>query len=285
MIPALDGVSFSVKKGEIFGLLGPNGAGKTTIANIVMGIVTKDAGRVKLFGEEWHPGLRERMNVASAYAELMAHLTIYQNLKFFAKLYGVSNYEERIKTLLEQFGIQQFRDKKFYLLSAGEKMRANLCKGMINGPELLVLDEATVGLDPDIALQVREEIRNLGTTILFTSHNMDEVEELCHRVAFLHQGKILKIGTPKELTKLIGEQRVVIDFYPSRKKIEDVLGKLDVIVEETRGNRVVLRVPHTDRKLYDILEPLFLRGFKMRDLSIEKPSLEEVFIRGARGKL
>ncbi len=282
VVQALDGVSFSVGKGEIFGLLGANGAGKTTVVNIIAGIVLKDGGSVSFLGKEMNHDMLEKVNVATAYSGLMGHLSVWQNLRFFAKLYGVKDVDKKIIELLKKFGVFELKDKKYYLLSSGERMRTVLCKGLINDPELLILDEATVGLDPDVAQMVRKEIKNLGTTILFTSHNMYEVEELCNRVAFLHKGKILKVGTPKELTKLIKEQIVVIDFYPSRMNAVKALKELKVEVVNVDGFKVVLKVENAEKKMHDILHPLFKQGFTIRDITIEKPNLEDVFIDVAR---
>ncbi len=282
-VEALRDVSLSIRKREIFGLLGPNGAGKTTMVNVVAGIVTNDAGSVRLFGEELTQAVKGRMNVATAYKGLLLYLTVFQNLKFYGRLYGVPRVDQRIQQLLRQFRIEHLKDKRFYLLSSGEKTRVNLCKGLINEPEFLMLDEATVGLDPDIAQHVREEIRKLETTILFTSHNMYEVEELCDRVAFLHKGRILRTGTPSALTRLITQQLVTIDFSPGTKSIAAALKRLGVEIVSHDGLRAVLRVPHAERKLHDILHPLFAQGFLIKDLAIQKPSLEDVFLSIARG--
>lgn len=279
---AVDGVSFSVAEGEFFAFLGPNGAGKTTTVNIIAGIVTKDGGNLKLFGEEPSEETRNKMNVATAYTHLSHELTVYQNLNVFAQMYNVKNKRERILELLRTFGIEKLRDQRFYRLSSGQKTCVTLCKGLINNPEFLMLDEATVGLDPDIAEQVRDEVKQLDTTILFTSHNMAEVEQLCRRTAFLHNGKVLKVGTVKQLTKLIKEQIVTIDFYPM-KGLRALLRTLDVELLEYDRSHIVLKVPHADKKLHEVLHPLLHSGIVIKDMHIDKPSLEDVFIKFARG--
>ena len=283
--PALTDVTFNVRKGEIFGFLGPNGAGKTTTVNIIAGIVTKDSGRIKIFGEEPSEETQNRMNVATAYTPLNHELSVYQNLNVFAQMYNVKNRKERIVRLMKMFGIEKLKDSRFYRLSSGQKTRVTLCKGLINNPEFLMLDEATVGLDPDVAQQVRDEIKNIGTTILFTSHNMSEVEQLCKRAAFLYNGEVLKVGTVKQLTKSIKEQIVAIDFYPI-KNLGEILQKLeDVEIIEHQRSRIVLKVRHADKKLHNVLHPLLHSGMVIKDMHIEKPSLEQVFINIARGKV
>ena len=195
-VRALQNVSFKIRRGEIFGLLGPNGAGKTTTVNILSGIVTKDAGKVKFLGKEISEETKNKMNLTTAYAELMRYLTVYQNLKVFAKIYGVRNYEERIEELLKKFGVDELKDKRYYLLSSGEQTRVNLCKGLINKPELLLLDEATVGLDPDIRRKLWHhinELKSMGVTVILTTHYLDEAEFLSDRVCILSIGKVLLV--------------------------------------------------------------------------------------------
>src|SRR3989344_5763977 len=135
--PALVDVTFKVRAGEIFGFLGPNGAGKTTTVNIIAGIVTKDGGSIRIFGEEPSEDTKNRMNVATAYTHLNHELTVYQNLNVFAQIYHVRNTKERIMELLKMFGITKLKDKRFYLLSSGQKTCVTLCKGLINNPEFL----------------------------------------------------------------------------------------------------------------------------------------------------
>ncbi len=200
---ALDNVSFSIKKGEVFGLLGPNGAGKTTLINILIGILTANKGEVTYFGETLNESVKNKINVSSAYRSVSAMITVEQNLRVYADIYNVKNPEERITELLKRFLINDIRKKKVREISSGQKTRVNLCKALINSPEILFLDEATAGLDPQIAKTVREEIKKLDCTILFTSHIMSEVEELCDRIAFLRKGKIIGIETAEHYKKLL----------------------------------------------------------------------------------
>jgi len=213
VVKALDGISFAVKQGEIFGLLGPNGAGKTTTINIVSGLIYQDSGGVRIFGRDAlqnRERILERMNIAAAYTSMQSRLTVYQNLKVFARLYGVQNASQKISELMEFFELNEIGDKRMWNLSTGQKARANLCKALVNDPELLLLDEVTMGLDPEIAESTRELIKDLpgkiGTTILLASNNMFDIEKLCDRVAFIHQGKILRIGTPAKLKNLVGKK-------------------------------------------------------------------------------
>jgi len=284
-IDALKGISFDINEGEIFGLLGPNGAGKTTTINILSGILKEDSGNVSYFGKPISEEIKHIINVSSAYSWLTSELTVVQNLMIYGKIYNVKELDRKIESLVKQFGIYDIRNRKILTMSSGQKTRANLCKGLINDPKILLLDEATIGLDPDIAHEIRNIIKNLKTTILFTSHNMEEVEELCNRVAFLSKGTILKMDTPQNLTRLIKEQIVVIHFYPSENSIEQALNKLKANIVSIKEDEVVLNVDNTKDELHNLLHPILRRGFKIKDLSIKKPKLNDVFIKIARGEI
>ncbi len=286
-VEALRGISFQVKKNEIFGLLGPNGAGKTSTINALLGILSYDSGQLKIL-EKDPEDVKHKINYASAYAWLSGIIKIDENLKVYGKLYNVKNVKERINYLLDIFEISHLRRKKVYSLSSGEQTRLNLCKGLINNPRVLLLDECTVGLDPDIAEKTRRIIKKQqvehGSAILFTSHNMAEVEELCDRIAFLHHGKIIKVGTPKQLNKLIKKQIVKIDFLPTKKSLIQHFKKTDYDIVELGKNHVEIELDHAERKLHGLMHPLFKEGFQIKDINIEKPNLERVFIKLARGE-
>jgi ABC-2 type transport system ATP-binding protein len=203
---ALDGLSLRVKRGEIFGLLGPNGAGKTTAIHILMGVLTPTAGRVEVFGLspfKDRERVAPRVNFSSAYVQMPFNLSTRENLDIFARLYGVPSRSEKIDALLESFKLTHKSKSRTGSLSSGEQTRLNLCKALLNEPELLFLDEPTASLDPDIAELVRRVLqefqRRHQLTIIYTSHNMAEVEALCDRVLFLHRGKGMTEGTPKEV--------------------------------------------------------------------------------------
>lgn len=210
---AVDDLTFSTAPGEIVGLLGPNGAGKTTTINMILGVLEPSAGRIEIERHNLAADRRQallRTNFAAVYAPLPGNLTVEQNLRFFAMLYGVQSITNRIDVLLEEFDLARFRHTKCGVLSSGEQTRVCLAKAMLNSPSLLLLDEPTASLDPATAREVRAKIRGLATerrvSVLWTSHNMYEVEAVCDRVLFLSRGKVLLEGNPKTLPQEHGKR-------------------------------------------------------------------------------
>ena len=210
---AVDSISFDVNRDEIVGLLGPNGAGKTTTINMILGVLEPDAGAINVEDLDIASHRSEaigRTNFAAVYTPLPGNLTVYQNLNIFSRLYGVRDVPERIDELLKQFNLESFRNTKCGVLSSGEQTRVSLAKAMLNRPHLLLLDEPTASLDPATAREVRTKIcefANQGLSgVLWTSHNMYEVEEVCDRVLFLSHGRILLAGNPKTLPAEYGKK-------------------------------------------------------------------------------
>lgn len=203
---AVDDISFSVGRREIVGLLGPNGAGKTSTINMILGVLEPTSGTIEIQGINLARNrvqALERVNFAAVYAPLPGNLTVEQNLRFFGRLYGVRHVKERIDALLYEFDLEKFRNTNCGVLSSGEQTRVCLAKSMLNTPQLLLLDEPTASLDPATARDIRARIRTFAMSgdsgVLWTSHNMYEVEEVCDRVLFLSHGKILLEGNPKTL--------------------------------------------------------------------------------------
>jgi ABC-2 type transport system ATP-binding protein len=203
---AVDGVSFEVNRNEIVGLLGPNGAGKTTTINMILGVLEPSSGTILVEGVDIaakRSQVLARTNFAAVYAPLPGNLTVIQNLRFFGLIYGVKNLTSRIEALLQQFDLLAFRDTKCGVLSSGEQTRVGLAKALLNNPRLLLLDEPTASLDPSVAREIRLKIREFAAQgeggVLWTSHNMYEVADVCDRVMFLSHGKILLAGDPRTL--------------------------------------------------------------------------------------
>jgi len=210
---AVDGVSFEIREGEIVSLLGPNGAGKTTTIQMLLALVSATSGDIKIF-EKNLKGHREellsRMNFTAPYSLLPYNLTSREGLTVFAFLYGVRNHKQKVEFLLDEFGLSELVNKKIGQLSSGEQMRLGVAKAFVNNPKLLLLDEPTASLDPPTARELRAKIlkliRESNGAVLWTSHNMREVEAVSDRIVFLSRGRIMADDTPRNLKRRFGQE-------------------------------------------------------------------------------
>lgn len=214
-VVAVDGVSFVVRAGEIVGLLGPNGAGKTTTIDMILGIVEPSGGMIRVFGKDFRAHRAEilaRVNFSAVYAHLPGNTTVRQNLTIFALLYGVPEIKKRITALLGEFHLEKFARVRTGFLSSGEQSRVHMAKAMLNEPRLLLMDEPTASIDPSDSQIIREKIKTYaattGAAVLWTSHDMYEIEDVCDRVLFISHGKILLEGNPKELPAQYGKKNL-----------------------------------------------------------------------------
>src|SRR5260221_5687140 len=228
---AVADVSFEAQRGEIVGVLGANGAGKTTTIQILLGLIKPTSGTVTVFGkdlERHRVEILQRANFSSAYTGLPSNLKVWENLLIFAKLYGVNGHRQKADELLALFEIAHLKNKITGHLSSGESTRVNLCKSLLNDPELLLLDKPTASLDPDIADKVRKLLRRIqserGITMIYTSHNMRDVQEVCDRVLFMHKGNIIAEGTPQQVKDKFN-QTSLEDVFISVARGGDVLAK------------------------------------------------------------
>tara|TARA_B100000029_G_scaffold325412_1_gene317927 strand:- start:883 stop:1614 length:732 start_codon:yes stop_codon:yes gene_type:complete len=218
---AVKKINFKINKGSIVGLLGPNGCGKTTTIGMMLGLIKPSSGFITINGknidsEKNRTSLLEKMNFISPYVELPKKLTVEENLKVYGKMYGVNNLNEKILNLMNELNLLEFRKRKTGELSSGQKNRVSLAKALINDPEILLLDEPTASLDPDIGDYIRGYIENFsskkGTTILLASHNMNEVERLCNEVMMMKNGIIIDKGTSKDLINKHGRKNLEETF-------------------------------------------------------------------------
>ncbi|MBL7160825.1 MAG: ABC transporter ATP-binding protein [Candidatus Aenigmarchaeota archaeon] len=279
---ALRDVSFSVKKGEIFGILGPNGAGKTTLLNIMIKLVSPDSGRIEILGKDVSSdnNILEEMNFVSGDTKFHWVLRADDIMNFYAMAYNIpkEKRKERIEKLLTFFGIDDIRERKFDDLSTGEKMRLIFAKAMLNRPKILLLDEPTLGLDPAIAMRVRDEIkrvnRKFGTTVILTSHYMNEIEQLSDRIAFIHDGRIIDMGKVESVKlKRFGTYDVII-------KVKKVLDKDSLEKQGFQVSGSVLKKRLAiGKSISNVLSTLQKNGYEVLDIETKKPTLEDYFVK------
>jgi ABC-2 type transport system ATP-binding protein len=287
---ALRGASLTVERGSIFGLLGPNGAGKTTLLSILATLLVPDGGQARVLGLDVvreAAAIRRRINMASGRPSFLWSLRVEEIIAFYGRLYGLSGerLRRRVAALIEQYELVQYRRAQYSELSTGLKQRVALAKALVNDPELLFLDEPTLGLDPDVSVRVRRHIaalrREQGMTIVLTTHYMREAEELCDEIGFIKAGRILARGTADALKRQIGLGDVVaLHLDPPRPEwLAEVPGVLRMA--ESDG-WLELTVDEAEKRVPELLRLLSAEGVEIRNLKVREPELEEVFVELAR---
>lgn len=281
---AVNGISFDLKKGEILGLLGPNGAGKSTTIAMLLGVLTPTSGSITYFGKDFYTHrsqILEKVTFASTYIKMPWRLTVMENLRVNALFYGVSGktFEKRVKHFLEFFEVWNQKDKTMGQLSAGQITRVMLAKAFIPHPEVVLLDEPTASLDPDIAHQVRQFItrqqKEFGTSIVYTSHNMDEVADICDRVVFLRKGEIQAIDAPEKLAESVSTTTMHLLLTDGMKRAQKVAQQFGFITEESER---YLSIHCEEQRIAEFLAKLAAAGVEYSQISIDKPTLEDYFL-------
>jgi ABC-2 type transport system ATP-binding protein len=282
---AVSNISFSVGEGEIIGLLGPNGAGKTTTIQMLLGLMNPTSGEISYFGQDLHRHRQEilqKINYSSAYAKLPWRLTVWENLHVYAWLYQIQDKKKKIMELCDRFEATSLLKMQFKDLSAGQITRVLLVKAFLNDPEMVLLDEPTASLDPDIADKIRqyilEERERRKLTILITSHNMGEVEELCDRVIFLSHGKILAIDTPEGLARRNKDCYLELMVIDGLKRLIEIALKNNLkFVEKKRFITITLK----EEMMAQFLTEIGKKGVEFSEIEIIRPNLEDFFLKEA----
>jgi len=288
-ITAVDGASFSVRRGEIFGFLGPNGAGKTTTINLLTGLARPTAGTMYLEGREYtaHPKRAQAlMGIVPDESNLYDELDGFENLSFCAALYGIEKTEReaRARALLEQFDLKQAGKRPFRAYSKGMKRKLTIAAGIIHQPKILFLDEPTTGIDVASARQIRSligELNRRGTTVFITTHYIEEAERLCHRIAFIVGGKLVRIGSLEELMKE-HQQETVLELAVEQAGVElaDALRRRFPRYAVHRPDERHLRlVSDGSIELLPLLGAVAEGGAEVTEARLIRPTLEEVFVR------
>lgn len=284
---AVDGISFDVPKGKIIGLLGPNGAGKTTTIQVLLGVTLHNGGEIRYFGRDFVKNRQEslqRINFTSSFNTLQGRISVFENLLVFAYLYQVKDPRDKIKSFAKYFEIEDLLNETYWGISAGQKTRVNLIKSLLNDPELILMDEPTASLDPDIAdktLQLIEKLNQQdGVSILYTSHDMEEVTRICDEVIFLDKGKIVAKDTPLGLTKMITHSKVVLSFDADKDKVEQYLkGKGH---KYTFPRKFTVEINVEEKLIPKVIFGLGENDIWITDIEVNKPTLEDVFLEIAR---
>jgi ABC-2 type transport system ATP-binding protein len=281
---AVDDISFRLGKGRVLGLLGPNGAGKTTTIHMLVGLTLPDGGRISYFGQDLHRHRRaclQRINFTSSFNTLQGRISVWENLRVFADLYSVKEPAKRVHELAEAFDIVELLPQRFLTLSAGQKTRVNLVKCLLNDPEIVLMDEPTASLDPDIADRTMAILESLKASrevsMVYTSHQMDEVARICDEVIFMDRGRIVAQDSPGELTKRIATAQLRVVFSGDGSHIRRHLPEATV-----QGN--VVTVSTEEALIPRAILALNAAGVTITDLDVKKPSLEDVFLQIARGQ-
>ncbi len=288
---AVDDISFYIEEGEVFSLLGPNGAGKTTTISMLSCLLQPTSGDALVGG---HSVKQEALEVKKIIGVVPQEIALYEelsareNLVFWGQMYGLGgkNLKSRVSEVLDQIGLADRAKERIKTYSGGMKRRVNIGVGLLHKPSLLFMDEPTVGIDPQSRRSILDSVKDLnkaGMTVLYTTHYMEEAEELSHRVGIVDHGKLIAIGTQKELTQTVGENETLrlhtaedIDAEPLIKALQE----LPQVIHASQGdNMVVLIVPEADDALPPVLGKADRLGYKIRSVDIQEPNLEAVFLK------
>lgn len=286
---AVNNISFKVPKGKIIGLLGPNGAGKTTTIHMLLGLTCPTSGKISFFGKNYKQSRKDalqKVGYVSAFNTLQGRISVRENLNVFANLFGVKNPQQKISDLVDYFEIKYILNQRYWDLSSGQRTRVNLIKAFINDPDLVLMDEPTASLDPDIADKtinfIEEKRKTKNISILYTSHDMEEVTRICDEVIFLDKGKIFAQDTPLGLTKKIEFATLNLTFDADKNKVEEFLKHEKEDFEFTHNYSVTIKTK--EKRIPKLIFGLSEKNVWITDIEVKKPTLEDVFLKIARGE-
>ena len=286
-IVAVDSISFSVEKGEIFGLLGPNGAGKTTTMKILCTLLKPTSGDAfveRYSVREDARKVRERLGVVFQESTLDVELTVFENLDLHGRLYGMGRDERRsrIDELLELVNLEDYRNVQVKKLSGGMKRKLEVVRGIMHSPDILILDEPTLGLDAATRRTIWKHIEEISqdVTVILSTHYMEEAERLCDRVAVMRSGKIVALDSPQSLKEKIGEEIIVLRFGAGAERAGAVVNRLTTIATHVslNGSVIEMHVKRASETLPEVMDVLRMLRVDVKGVEIRKPTLEDVFI-------
>lgn len=285
---AVDNITLSIEEGELYGILGPNGAGKSTTINIICGLINLSFGEVKILGQDIkrnHKNIKENIGLIPQEIAIYYEYTAYENVKFFGSLYGLKGkqLEENIHYALEFTGILDVKDKVASEFSGGMLRRLNIACGIVHKPKIVIMDEPTVGIDPQSRNHILNAVKKLnenGTTIIYTTHYMEEAEELCSKIAIIDNGKVIVEGSKEELKSIVSDKKnlkIRVDNFASinKEEIQAIKGVSDVNINEEKITITTLKeINNLDKIITYFTE----RKIQIRDIDYEDITLETVFL-------
>lgn len=289
VLEAVKDVSFELKQGEVLGLLGPNGAGKTSIIQMLLGVLTPSAGEVSYFGKPLSRNrqILEKVNFSSTYTNLPWNLSVAECLTYSSYLYRINNRKAQIAEVIKIFGLEKLLKKQIQDLSSGQITRVNLAKAFLNKPEVLLLDEPTASLDPESAEYIRsfilKEQGRRPLSILFTSHNMHEVEEICNRIIFLYDGRIIANDSPAVLARSVESSRMTLRIENDSLIQEAIRLARAESIGVTEDKKYLVFTIH-EKKIPEFLQKLLAHKINYTEISIDTPTLEDYFLAVSKQK-
>lgn len=285
---AVDNLNLNVEEGEIYGLLGPNGAGKSTTINTIIGLTKVNGGQIKIFGKKFsgtETDIKKQIGVVPQDIAVFEELSAYENVEFFGKLNGLRGavLKERVKEALDFTGLWDRKKDKPGQYSGGMKRRLNIACAIVHRPKLIIMDEPTVGIDPQSRNHILESVKKLnemGSTVIYTSHYMEEIEALCSRITIIDHGKEIATGTNEELKELIlNEDKIDMELsHINEKIVEEIRSVNGVKACEVNGNEVAVTSEKNSENISAITAKIAEAKSKIISINVEKPTLERVFL-------
>ena len=287
---AVDQVSFDIKEGEVFSLLGPNGAGKSTTISMLSCLLKATDGDATVDGKSIKSdpmGVKNVIGVVPQEIALYETLSARDNLLFWGRMYGMggNQLKSRVEEVLEQVNLKDRAKDKIQTYSGGMKRRINIAVGLLHKPKMIFMDEPTVGIDPQSRRRILDMVKELnqqGLTVLYTTHYMEEAAELSDRVGIIDQGKLIAIGTQKELTKMVGENEALRLHFGEGDVVDSLVEALkplpDIINVSTTDHEILVMVPDAEEALPGVITKVNETGIRLRSIDIEEPNLETVFL-------
>lgn len=287
-IIAVDNINLSIEEGEIYGILGPNGAGKSTTISLICSLLFPTSGEIKIFGEDIRKSLKsikKQLGLVPQNIALYKDFTAYENVKFFGELYGLrgKKLNEAINNALEFTGLLDIKKKKAEKFSGGMLRRLNIACAIVHRPKILIMDEPTVGIDPQSRNNIMQAVKKLnreGVTIIYTTHYMEEAESLCSKIAIIDKGKIIVEGTKEELKDIVSDKKIfsvgVDDIYKVNiETLRNIEGVLDVSID---NNNVIITSAKEVNNISEIIKEISTEDLKINDLGFKEITLETVFL-------